>query len=292
MVLSSISHTRQAPGSTEVRTDSVYVFILSDMVLLTAERDGKYMLISKDPIPVIYLGAVVDFRAEITLPERVRSTLCIEINEGDIGEADVEVSLHFSLLALLTRYALTEAASRSLSPWGALHGRGPQPDHGRDGPRRILPVTQKTFVRLLAPSQKQLQVATHARFTHPHSLIRNAQNVNVLNPTLTYSILTRALQYRCGFKRCEIHAADSCKQSLNCSGHRAMLRRSTMNTRSPCSFRLRPRPPTPWTLQRVQPMAAARQQVAAQSISPTMTVETGSPIGPSRSSRPRPVERQ
>eukprot|EP00037_Helgoeca_nana_P034150 m.420728 g.420728 ORF g.420728 m.420728 type:complete len:632 (-) comp32778_c0_seq1:231-2126(-) len=112
----------QAPGSTEVRTDSVYVFILSDMVLLTAERDGKYMLISKDPIPVIYLGAVVDFRAEITLPERVRSTLCIEINEGDIGEADVE------------------------------------PDHGRDGPRRILPVTQKTFVRLLAPSQKQLQV--------------------------------------------------------------------------------------------------------------------------------------
>lgn len=58
--------------------------MLSDMLLLAEEREDKYILQGKDPVPIIYMGAVADFRAEITLPDRIRSTLCIEIGEGEL----------------------------------------------------------------------------------------------------------------------------------------------------------------------------------------------------------------
>lgn len=63
-----------------------YVILLSDMLLITTERDGKYVIQpGKKPTPVVLIDAITDVKAEMkSATERIRTTLCIEI--GDIED--------------------------------------------------------------------------------------------------------------------------------------------------------------------------------------------------------------
>ena len=56
----------------------IYVILLSDMMLITTERDGKYVIRpGKEPTPVILLDAIHDVKAEMkSASERIRTTLC------------------------------------------------------------------------------------------------------------------------------------------------------------------------------------------------------------------------
>lgn len=131
------------PGGDQ-RTVEMYVILLSDMILLTTERDGKFIIKEgKEPSPVISISAITDITTELTLPSRSRTTLCFEL-------ANRELEYDTSLVSL-------------------------------DGPRPVRPSEHKTFLRFIAPAQGQLQTwmkylrKTRQQYSErAHELVRTA----------------------------------------------------------------------------------------------------------------------
>ena len=76
---------RLQSGSTGPKMVDVYVILLSDMLLITMERDDKYVLRGiKEPPPVVMLDTLTDVKAEVTDPRsRARTTLSLEVSVAE-----------------------------------------------------------------------------------------------------------------------------------------------------------------------------------------------------------------
>lgn len=114
-----LQHASTASGGKKTLTEQ-YVILLSDMLLITTERDGKYVIQpGKKPTPVVLIDAITDVKAEMkSATERIRTTLCIEI--GDIEDL------------------------QPLVP-------------GKDSPRPVMKSTRKQYLRFQASNQGTLR---------------------------------------------------------------------------------------------------------------------------------------
>lgn len=155
-------------GTVELRTVDMYLFLLSDMILLTTIRTVddsiKYVVREiKELSPIISMHSITNITTEMTLPERVRTTLCIEIVEAG-----------------------TEDGS-------SLHNAD---DQIRDGPRRGNLSSKKEYLRFVASAQGQLHTwMSHLRKTRQEltetrrdSLVRTQSLSSLASAMEEYSV--------------------------------------------------------------------------------------------------------
>eukprot|EP00040_Diaphanoeca_grandis_P007251 m.40247 g.40247 ORF g.40247 m.40247 type:complete len:327 (-) comp18424_c0_seq2:463-1443(-) len=135
----------------------MYVFLLSDMILITTKRtvDDSVKYVVRDlkyPIPQIALSAITNITTELTLPERVRTTLCVEFVEKEGG-----------------------GSSES----------GDLDEQTRDGPRPVNLSSRKTYVRFIASAQGQLQTWMNHLRKAQHDLTEARRDVLVRSSSVS-----------------------------------------------------------------------------------------------------------